>query len=114
MTEVLLYLLNNKKCETQKKSTNAICRNVFTFRRTEGKFMEEKKVSKTGNKYYEVILDWFRQQILSGQMKGGRHDSFRTGAGCSVWCKRVPVREALRFWSILELSATDVGMTFSG
>ena len=41
----------------------------FTFRRTEGKFMEEKKVSKTGNKYYEVILDWFRQQILSGQME---------------------------------------------
>ena len=33
--------------------------------------MEEKKVSKTGNKYYEVILDWFRQQILSGQMKEG-------------------------------------------
>ena len=50
--------------------------------------MEEKKVSKTGNKYYEVILDWFRQQILSGQMKEGDHDSFRTGAGCSVWCKQ--------------------------
>ena len=29
MTEVLLYLLNNKKCETQKKSTNAICRECF-------------------------------------------------------------------------------------
>ena len=27
----------------------------FTFRRTEGKFMEEKKVSKTGNKYYMIM-----------------------------------------------------------
>ena len=33
--------------------------------------MEEKKASRSGNKYYEVILDWFRQQILSGQMKEG-------------------------------------------
>ena len=60
ITEVLLYLLNNKKCETQKKARMLFAGMFFTFRRTEGKFMEEKKVSKTGNKYYEVILDWFR------------------------------------------------------
>ena len=47
--------------------------------------MEEKKASRSGNKYYEVILDWFRQQILSGQMKEG--DSVRAGTGFSVWCQ---------------------------
>ena len=39
--------------------------------------MEEKKASRSGNKYYEVILDWFRQQILSGQMKVSKADMHR-------------------------------------
>ena len=58
--------------------------------------MEEKKVSKTGNKYYEVILDWFRQQILSGQMKEGDTIPSERELAAQFGVSRVPVREALR------------------
>ena len=58
--------------------------------------MEEKKVSKTGNKYYEVILDWFRQQILSGQMNEGDTIPSERELAAQFGVSRVPVREALR------------------
>ena len=58
--------------------------------------MEEKKVSKTGNKYYEVILGWFRQQILSGQMKEGDTIPSERELAAQFGVSRVPVREALR------------------
>lgn len=42
--------------------------------------MEEKKVSKTGNKYYEVILGWFRQQILCRSDEGGETRFLQNGS----------------------------------
>ena len=58
--------------------------------------MEEKKASRSGNKYYEVILDWFRQQILSGQMKEGDPIPSERELASQFGVSRVPVREALR------------------
>lgn len=46
MTEVLLYLLNNKKCETQKKSTNANCRNVLHLEELRGNSWKKRKYQK--------------------------------------------------------------------
>ena len=57
--------------------------------------MEEKKASRSGNKYYEVILDWFRQQILSGQMKEGDPIPSERELASQFGVSRVPVREAL-------------------
>lgn len=70
--------------------------------------MEEKKVSKTGNKYYEVILDWFRQQILSGQMKEGDTIPSERELASQFGVSRVPVREALRILEYIGIISNGV------
>lgn len=42
----------------------------------------EKKAS--SNKYYETILDWFKSQIMSGELKEG-DTIFGAGACDPVW-----------------------------
>ena len=56
----------------------------------------EEKASRSGNKYYEVILDWFRQQIPVRTDERRRSDSVRAGTGFSVWCQPGSGAEALR------------------
>lgn len=54
---------------------------------------EKKEVS---NKYYEIILDWFKQQILSGELKEGDLIPSERELASQFGVSRVPVREALR------------------
>jgi len=48
------------------------------------------------NKYYEVILDWFKQQIISGALKEGDTVPSERELANQFGVSRVPVREALR------------------
>ena len=54
----------------------------------------EKKTS--GDKYYEKILDWFKSQILSGDLKQGDVIPSERELAARFGVSRVPVREALR------------------
>lgn len=55
--------------------------------------MEKKSAS---NKYYEIILDWFKQQLISGEMKEGDTIPSERELAARFEVSRVPVREALR------------------
>ena len=54
----------------------------------------EKKAS--SNKYYETILDWFKSQIMSGELKEGDTIPSERELATRFGVSRVPVREALR------------------
>lgn len=56
--------------------------------------MAEKKT--VSNKYYEIILDWFKQQILLGELKEGDLIPSERELASRFGVSRVPVREALR------------------
>lgn len=55
--------------------------------------MAEKKAT---NKYYEIILDWFKQQITSGELKEGDLIPSERELAARFGVSRVPVREAMR------------------
>ena len=55
--------------------------------------MERKTAS---NKYYEIILDWFKQQLMSGELKEGDVIPSERELAARFGVSRVPVREALR------------------
>lgn len=50
----------------------------------------------TSEKYYEMILDWFRQQIILGELKEGDVIPSERELATKFGVSRVPVREALR------------------
>ncbi len=56
--------------------------------------MIEKKTS--SNKLYEKILDWFRQQLILGELKEGDVIPSERELAAQFSVSRVPVREALR------------------
>ncbi|MGN0372962.1 MAG: FadR/GntR family transcriptional regulator [Enterocloster sp.] len=56
--------------------------------------MAEKKAS--ANKYYEIILDWFKQQLISGELREGDVIPSERELANRFGVSRVPVREALR------------------
>ena len=57
----------------------------------------EKKAS--SNKYYETILDWFKSQIMSGELKEGDTIPSERELATRFGVSRVPVREALPAFS---------------
>ena len=61
----------------------------------------EKKAS--SNKYYETILDWFKSQIMSGELKEGDTIPSERELATRFGVSRVPVREALRILEYLSL-----------
>lgn len=70
----------------------------------------EKKVS--SNKYYETILDWFKSQIISGELKEGDTIPSERELATQFGVSRVPVREALRILEYIGIiSNTSDGMT---
>ncbi len=69
--------------------------------------MEEKK----NNKYYEQILDWFNDQIMSGQLKEGDVIPSERELAARFGVSRVPVREALRILEYIgTVASTPEGM----
>ena len=48
------------------------------------------------NKYYEKILDWFKQQLISGELREGDPVPSERELAALFGVSRVPVREALR------------------
>jgi len=56
----------------------------------------EKKAVKSNEKYYEMILDWFRQQLILGELKEGDIIPSERELATKFGVSRVPVREALR------------------
>lgn len=56
--------------------------------------MAEKKQGST--KYYEIILDWFKSQIVSGELAAGDAIPSERELAARFGVSRVPVREALR------------------
>ena len=70
----------------------------------------EKKAS--SNKYYETILDWFKSQIMSGELKEGDTIPSERELATRFGVSRVPVREALRILEYIGIvSNTADGMT---
>lgn len=70
----------------------------------------EKKTST--NKYYEIILDWFKAQIMSGELKEGDTIPSERELAAQFGVSRVPVREALRILEYIGIvSNTTDGMT---
>lgn len=56
--------------------------------------MIEKRTST--DKYYEIILDWFKQQIMTGQLREGDTIPSERELATQFGVSRVPVREAIR------------------
>lgn len=70
----------------------------------------EKKTST--NKYYEIILDWFKAQLMSGELKEGDAIPSERELAAKFGVSRVPVREALRILEYIGIvSSTTDGMT---
>lgn len=70
----------------------------------------EKKAS--SNKYYEIILDWFKAQIMSGELKEGDTIPSERELATKFGVSRVPVREALRILEYIGIVSNTVdGMT---
>ncbi len=70
----------------------------------------EKKAS--SNKYYEIILDWFKSQIMSGELKEGDTIPSERELATKFGVSRVPVREALRILEYIGIVSNTVdGMT---
>lgn len=70
----------------------------------------EKKAS--SNKYYEIILDWFKARIMSGELKEGDSIPSERDLAARFGVSRVPVREALRILEYIGIvSSTADGMT---
>lgn len=69
----------------------------------------EKKAS--SDKYYEIILDWFKAQIMSGEIKEGDTLPSERELATRFGVSRVPVREALRILEYIGIiSNTTEGM----
>lgn len=74
----------------------------------DGMNMEKRNVS---NKYYERILEWFKEQILSGVLKEGDIIPSERELAGRFGVSRVPVREALRILEYIGIiSNTADGM----
>ena len=66
----------------------------------------------SSNKYYETILDWFKSQIMSGELKEGDTIPSERELATRFGVSRVPVREALRMLEYIGIvSNTADGMT---
>lgn len=66
----------------------------------------------TADKYYEVILDWFKQQIVSGELPEGAVIPSERELAMQFGVSRVPVREALRILEYIGIIANSPdGMT---
>ena len=73
----------------------------------------EKKPSST--KLYETILDWFRDQIMSGTLKKGDPLPSERELAARFGVSRVPVREALRILEYIGIvSNSPDGMVVQG
>lgn len=65
----------------------------------------------SANKYYEIILDWFKSQIISGALKEGDIIPSERELAAQFGVSRVPVREALRILEYIGIiSNTSEGM----
>ncbi len=70
----------------------------------------ERKTS--SNKYYEIILDWFKVQIMAGELKEGDSIPSERELATQFGVSRVPVREALRILEYIGIIAnTADGLT---
>ena len=70
----------------------------------------EKKAS--SNKYYETILDWFKSQIMSGELKEGDTIPSERELATRFGVSRVPVREALRILEYIGIVSNTVYVVF--
>lgn len=66
--------------------------------------MERKTAS---NKYYEIILDWFKQQLMSGELKEGDSIPSERELAARFGVSRVPVREALRILEYIGIVSSE-------
>lgn len=66
--------------------------------------MERKTAS---NKYYEIILDWFKQQLMSGELKEGDVIPSERELAARFGVSRVPVREALRILEYIGIVSNE-------
>ena len=67
---------------------------------------------KKTNKYYETILDWFRQQLNSGALKEGDVIPSERELASRFGVSRVPVREAFRILEYIGIISNEPdGMT---
>lgn len=65
----------------------------------------------SSNKYYEIILDWFKAQTISGALKEGDIIPSERELAAQFGVSRVPVREALRILEYIGIiSNTPDGM----
>lgn len=72
--------------------------------------MIEKKSG--SDKYYEIILDWFKEQIMTGCFKEGQIIPSERELAAKFGVSRVPVREALRILEYIGIiSSTPEGVT---
>ena len=71
--------------------------------------IEKKSVS---DKYYEIILDWFKEQIMTGRFREGQVIPSERELAAKFGVSRVPVREALRILEYIGIiSNTPDGVT---
>lgn len=63
----------------------------------------------TSNKYYEIILDWFKQQIIAGELKPGDVVPSERELANLFGVSRVPVREALRILEYIGIVSNGSG-----